>query len=86
MLIAPVGDAFERHYAQTDAPRLQGADNYHPVLAGAYLEAAVLFGAMYGLPPTNITAGPAKGSLPAALASRLRQTASDTLGLKPPAP
>jgi hypothetical protein len=52
--LAPVGRAFERALVQSPKLTLWGSDGSHPSLAGSYLAACVLYGAITGGDP-NLT-------------------------------
>lgn len=48
VIVARVGDAWERVLSAGEPPRLHGDDDYHPNDSGAYLTALVFFGTLYG--------------------------------------
>lgn len=48
VIVARVGDAWERVLSAGEPPRLHGDDDYHPNENGAYLSALVFFGTIYG--------------------------------------
>jgi len=48
VIVARVGDAWERVLMAGEPPRLHGDDDYHPNENGAYLSALVFFGTIYG--------------------------------------
>jgi hypothetical protein len=45
--VAPVGDAWERHLAGGEPPRLHASDDYHAGPAGQYLAALVLYSTLF---------------------------------------
>jgi len=49
--IAPVGRAFERAVVQQPKLALWGSDGSHPTVAGSYMAACVLYGALTGADP-----------------------------------
>jgi hypothetical protein len=49
--LAPVGSAFERALVEHPKLTLWGADGSHPSLAGSYMAACVLYGAITGVDP-----------------------------------
>src|ERR1043166_7843017 len=70
--LAPVGVAFTR--VQNDAPKIQLLDGtQHPSPAGTYLAAAVLFRAMFNVPPESNY----YGGLSTEVASNLQKAASE---------
>lgn len=52
--LAPVGSAFERALVEHPKLTLWGSDGSHPSLAGSYMAACVLYGAITGIDP-NLT-------------------------------
>jgi hypothetical protein len=52
--LAPVGSAFERALVEHPRLTLWGSDGSHPSLAGSYMAACVLYGAITGIDP-NLT-------------------------------
>lgn len=52
--VAPVGPAWERLRAMTDAPELFEADGSHPTPAGSYVAACVFHGALFGSSPVGL--------------------------------
>jgi hypothetical protein len=57
--LAPVGRAFERALVQNPRLALWGSDGSHPTLAGSYMAACVLYGAITGADPRHTTYLPA---------------------------
>jgi len=53
--LAPVGSAFERSLVAHPRLTLWGVDGSHPSLAGSYMAACVLYGAITGLNPSQTT-------------------------------
>jgi hypothetical protein len=53
--LAPVGNAFERAWRQDPAVPLWGSDGSHPKLAGSYMAACVIYGAVTGRDPRDAT-------------------------------
>jgi hypothetical protein len=51
--LAPVGSAFERSLVEHPKLTLWGADGSHPSLAGSYMAACVLYGAITGVDPSE---------------------------------
>lgn len=51
--LAPVGSAFERALVEHPRLGLWGADGSHPSVAGSYMAACVLYGAITGLDPST---------------------------------
>jgi hypothetical protein len=51
--LAPVGSAFERALVEHPKLTLWGSDGSHPSLAGSYMAACVLYGAITGLDPSR---------------------------------
>jgi hypothetical protein len=51
--LAPVGSAFERALVEHPKLSLWGSDGSHPSLAGSYMAACVLYGAITGVDPTR---------------------------------
>ncbi|RLB65808.1 MAG: hypothetical protein DRI90_00980 [Deltaproteobacteria bacterium] len=53
--VAPVGDAWEQHLADSDPLRLHGTDDYHAGPNGRYLNALVLYSTIYGVVATGVS-------------------------------
>ena len=51
--LAPVGSAFERALVEHPKLTLWGSDGSHPSLAGSYMAACVLYGAITGIDPSR---------------------------------
>jgi hypothetical protein len=51
--LAPVGSAFERALVEHPRLGLWGSDGSHPSVAGSYMAACVLYGAITGLDPST---------------------------------
>jgi hypothetical protein len=75
--LAPVGGAFERAWRGDHDLALWGADGSHPTLAGSYMAACVLYGAITGRDPQEADWAPFP--LDAKLAHNIRAVASATL-------
>jgi F5/8 type C domain len=74
--IVPISDAFEQVIADDGTSGLIVADGRHPNDKAIYLDAAVLYGALFRTTPANLT----DLYLPAPTAARLRTVAADVLG------
>ena len=75
--LAPVGGAFERAWRGDPNVELWGRDGSHPTLAGSYMAACVLYGAITGRDPQDADWAPYP--LDAKLAKMIRAVASSTL-------
>jgi hypothetical protein len=53
-MVVPVGSAFSRVTAERPGLRLRMADKRHPTLAGTYLAACTMFGALHGQSPVGL--------------------------------
>lgn len=76
VIVARVGDAWERALGSSPPPRLHADDDYHPNANGAYLAALVFFGTIYerstvGLPSLGVDPD---------LAEELQLVADETTG------
>jgi hypothetical protein len=75
--LAPVGGAFVRAFRSDPGVQLWNADGSHPSLAGSYMAACVLYGAITGRDPRESTYVPYP--LDARLASNIRTVAAAAL-------
>jgi hypothetical protein len=75
--LAPVGGAFERAWRNDPQIGLWGGDGSHPTLAGSYMAACVLYGAITGRDPQEADWAPYP--LDNKLAENIRSVASATL-------
>jgi hypothetical protein len=75
--LAPVGGAFVRAWRTDPAVPLWGADGSHPTLAGSYMAACVLYGAITGRDPRESTYVPFP--LDARFAANIRAVAAASL-------
>jgi hypothetical protein len=75
--LAPVGGAFERALRSDPSLSLWGADGSHPTLAGSYMAACVLYGAITGRDPQEADWAPYP--IDAKQAQSIRAVASSTL-------
>jgi hypothetical protein len=75
--LAPVGRAFERALVQSPKLTLWGSDGSHPSLAGSYMAACVLYGAITGGDPSQTTYVPE--GMTEADATLVRAVASQSL-------
>ncbi|HEY2736362.1 MAG TPA: DUF4886 domain-containing protein [Polyangiales bacterium] len=83
--IAPVGRAFERALVQHPNLALWGSDGSHPTVAGSYMAACVLYGALTGADPRASAYVP--NELSSADAAQIREIAAESLQeIKTPAP
>jgi hypothetical protein len=82
VVVARVGDAWERVLEGSAPLRLHGDDDYHPNDQGAYLTALVFFGTIYGRSTIGL---PALG-LDASVALALQEAADATTGASEPVP
>jgi hypothetical protein len=82
VVVARVGDAWERVLDGAEPPRLHAEDDYHPNAQGAYLTALVFFGTIYGRSAEGL---PSLGVAPE-LARALQEEADRTTGATEPAP
>jgi hypothetical protein len=79
--LAPVGGAFVRAWKSEPAVAVWGSDGSHPTLAGSYLAACVLYGAITGRDPRESNWAPFP--IDARLGAQLRSVASATLSAIP---
>jgi hypothetical protein len=79
--LAPVGGAFVRAWKSEPAVAVWGSDGSHPTLAGSYLAACVLYGAITGRDPRESNWAPFP--IDARLGAQLRSVASATLSSIP---
>jgi hypothetical protein len=70
VVIARVGDMWERNFKSPNSVVLHSGDGSHPAFAGSYLAGLVLFSAIYDEKPLKVSY---KGSFPQADAAALRQ-------------
>ncbi|MEM6926176.1 MAG: hypothetical protein AAF602_04570 [Myxococcota bacterium] len=77
VVVAPVGDAWEAHLAESDPLMLHGADLYHAGTAGRVLNAYVLYSTIYDV----VASGAAPLQLGQDDAARLQATADFTTGI-----
>ena len=82
VVVARVGDAWERVLEGSAPLRLHADDDYHPNDQGAYLTALVFFGTIYGRSTIGL---PALG-LDASVARALQEAADTTTGASEPVP
>jgi hypothetical protein len=82
--LAPVGGAFVRAWRTDPAVALWGSDGSHPTLAGSYMAACVLYGAITGRDPRESTYVPFP--LDVRVAANLRAVAAVSLGEVPGRP
>jgi hypothetical protein len=82
VVVARVGDAWERVLEGSAPLRLHGDDDYHPNDQGAYLTALVFFGTIYGRSTIGL---PAFGLDPS-VALALQEAADATTGASEPVP
>ncbi len=77
--VAPCGDAWELQLAGGEPPRLHASDGWHASAAGAYLNALVIYGTIYG----SLTDGlvPLRG-LDEAVALELQASADRVIGAR----
>ena len=75
--LAPVGRAFERSLVQNPKLALWDADGSHPTVAGSFMAACVLYGAITGADPRASTAVPE--GLSSAQAALIRVIAAQSL-------
>jgi hypothetical protein len=78
--LAPVGSAFERALLTHPKLGLWGSDGSHPSLAGSYMAACVLYGAITGQDPSTTTYVP--NGLKDADAQMVREVALESLGVR----
>lgn len=78
--LAPVGSAFERALLTHPKLGLWGADGSHPSLAGSYMAACVLYGAITGRDPSTTTYVPR--GLEEADAQLVREVAMESLSAR----
>jgi len=76
--LAPVGSAFERALVTHPKLSLWGSDGSHPSLAGSYMAACILYGAISGRDPSTTKYVP--NGLKDADARLVREVALETLG------
>ncbi len=76
VVVAPAGDAWERHLAGPSPVRLHAEDDYHAGRAGQYLNALVIYSTVYGCR----AAGLASLGLEPAVAAALQASADETTG------
>ena len=79
--LAPVGRAFERAVGELPELALYKTDGAHPTMAGSFLAACVIYGAITGIDPRASTyvpweLGPEQGTL-------VKTLAAETLGFAP---
>lgn len=84
-LLFPVGDAWRDTWTRDASITLYAADGLHPTLAGSYLAALVMYGALYdktpvGLPGSLRLRGGGMVSVAPARALTLQQAAAAVLG------
>jgi hypothetical protein len=79
--LAPVGGAFVRAFRSEPGVQLWGSDGSHPTLAGSYLAACVLYGAITGRDPRESTYVPFP--LDARLGANIRAVAAASLNEVP---
>jgi len=79
--LAPVGGAFVRAWRTDPAVPLWGSDGSHPTLAGSYMAACVLYGAISGHDPRESSYVPFP--LDPRLAERIRAIAAASLSAVP---
>ena len=72
VVVAPVGDAWERNYRDPDPIRLHVSDGSHPNFAGSYLAGLVIYAAVYH--PADLAIA-WHGALSQSEAARLQQIA-----------
>jgi len=82
--LAPVGGAFARSWHSDPAVPLWGSDGSHPSLAGSYMAACVIYGAITGRDPRESTYVPFP--LDAKAAANLRAFAAASLSAAPGRP
>ncbi|HKU36740.1 MAG TPA: hypothetical protein VJR89_01300 [Polyangiales bacterium] len=82
--LAPVGGAFERAWRADPQIALWGGDGSHPTLAGSYMAACVLYGAITGRDPREADWAPYP--IGAELAQNIRSVAATTLAGVPNQP
>jgi hypothetical protein len=78
--LAPVGSAFERALVTHPKLPLWGSDGSHPSLAGSYMAACVLYGAITGRDPSTTSYVP--NGLKDADAQLVREVAVESLGAR----
>jgi hypothetical protein len=79
--LAPVGGAFARSWHSDPAVSLWGSDGSHPTLAGSYMAACVLYGAITGRDPRESTYVPFP--LDPKSAANIRAVAAESLSALP---
>ncbi|MEO0601496.1 MAG: hypothetical protein AAF211_08675 [Myxococcota bacterium] len=77
VVVAPVGDAWESHLAESDALMLHGPDLYHAGTAGRVLNAYVLYSTIYDV----VVSGAGSLQLTENEAARLQASADVTTGI-----
>lgn len=82
--LAPIGSAFVRAWRTDPGVPLWGSDGSHPTLAGSYMAACVLYGAISGRDPRESSYAPYQ--LDARLAEQIRAVAAASLSAIPNAP
>lgn len=82
--LAPVGSAFERALGSEPEIVLWGPDGSHPTLAGSFLAACVLYGAITGEDPRASTYVPL--NMNPSHAQLIKAIAADTLAIPAPQP
>jgi hypothetical protein len=75
--LAPVGGAFQQALQHDPSVPLWGSDGSHPTLAGSYMAACVLYGAITGTDPRQTSYVP--WTLDSSLANKLRTVAATSL-------
>ena len=75
-VIAPIGDAWQITYRDTDFPRLHAKDNSHPTFSGSYLAGLVLYSTLHPGAKLDV---PFHGNLPAPDAARLQGIAAEAV-------
>jgi hypothetical protein len=75
--LAPVGRAFERALIQNPKLSLWDSDGSHPTVAGSFMAACVLYGAITGADPRASTSVPE--GLSVSQAALLRSVAAESL-------
>ncbi len=82
VIVARVGDAWERVLEDGEPPRLHAEDDYHPNAEGAYLSALVFFGTIY----QRSTVGLPSMGIDPVIALELQEAADAITGAREPVP